>query len=130
MFASVAGARCAAVLAVAAVAAAQVPQWNSVALFQGTRDLAACYDLGRARIVIFGGQTASQTQTNATWEHDGTDWLPRTPLISPPPRSGHRLAYDLARGRTVLFGGGTGLGTYFSDTWEWDGASWQQCTPA
>ena len=40
-----------------------------------------------------------------TWEWDGTTWLPRMPVTSPPGRCGHALAYDAARQRVVLFGG-------------------------
>src|SRR2546426_924786 len=59
------------------------------------------------------------------------NWVLKSPVSSPPPRSAHSLAYDAARGQVVLSGGSHGgfAGTT-SDTWVWDGTNWTQKSPA
>ena len=83
------------------------------------------YDGGRGFVVLFGGHDANNS-LNDTWEWDGTDWMQRFPITSPPARTEHSMAYDNVRGRTVIFGGFDG--GLWDDTWEWDGASWSENT--
>lgn len=64
--------------------------------------------------------------TMVTQEFDGSNWLPRSPASSPPPRVAFSLGFDTARQRVVLFGGAPSPFTsHFSDTWEWTGTTWQ-----
>src|SRR5688572_5127818 len=84
---------------------------------------AMAYDAGRQRVVLFGGNSGSDT-----WEWDGVSWAQQNPANSPSPRSGTAMAYDAARQRVVLFGGGIGF-ALFGDTWEWDGVTWSQRNP-
>ena len=93
----------------------------------GRSEHAMAYDLGRNRVVLFGGFGASGVMGD-TWEWDGTTWLQQTPAASPPARLGHCMAHDLLRHVTVLFGGSSsssGPGT-LHDTWEWNGTAWTQ----
>ncbi|MCA8973988.1 MAG: hypothetical protein KDC98_04665, partial [Planctomycetes bacterium] len=85
---------------------------------------AITYDWGRGELLLFGG-LASNSSVNETWVFDGTNWLRRTPPVSPPARYDAVLGYDLARQRAVLYGGIFGS-VYLRDTWEWDGVNWSQ----
>jgi cysteine-rich repeat protein len=87
-------------------------------------ELAIAYDSDRRRLVLFGGYDSTITDTNETWEFDGTSWVMRLTLVAPSARHGHGMVYDSVRKRVVLFGGDGGL----SDTWEWDGMTWLQRT--
>jgi len=93
------------------------------------RQAAMVYDSTRRRTLLFGG-LANGVPSDKTWEWDGTSWLRRTPIVTPPARSGHALAYDVARQRMVLFGGTATTGITLTDTWEWDGATWLERTPS
>ncbi len=94
------------------------------------------YDAGRQRLVLFVGfrwVNGAPVYLSETWEYDGSNWMQRTPLSTPPPRSGATAVYDAARGRVVLFGGSRLINSqfqYFSDTWEYDGITWTQRTTA
>jgi hypothetical protein len=101
---------------------------------------AACWDIGRQRYVLFGGQnspSASSTlpDLNDTWEWNGTSWTQMTPANSPSPRRWAAMYYDVLTARCILFGGNTQYGTntaaaYSNETWAWDGVNWTQLTPA
>lgn len=94
--------------------------------------VAAVYDSFRQRIVLFGGANASTLGLPFadTWEWDGTNWVERMPVNSPPGREGAALAYDGARRVVILFGGRSSSGQELSDTWEWDGTNWRQLFPS
>ena len=89
------------------------------------------YDIGRNRVVLFGGADASKVCSD-TWESDGYKWK----LVSvdgPGPRTFPAMTYDSIRRRVVLFGGNRVLfgrnpedNKYLDDTWEWDGRKWTQ----
>jgi len=81
------------------------------------------FDVGRKRVVLFGGDSPEGTRFGDTWEWDGDNWT-QVQDIGPSPRRFHAVAYDSARSRVVLFGGWNG--TLFGDTWEWDGNDWTQ----
>jgi len=86
-------------------------------------------DLGRGRVVLFGGDDGTGAPRGDTWEWNGSTWLQRSPPQSPPGREGHAMAYDPGRARTVLFGGGDVLlPPTLGDCWEWDGTTWLQVT--
>jgi cysteine-rich repeat protein len=91
------------------------------------RDMAIAYDSARHRIVLFGGSLAGYptVYSNETWEWDGTTWLKKLTLVSPPARADHAMVFDRARQRIVLFGGGDANGA-LHDTWEWDGTTWME----
>jgi hypothetical protein len=92
------------------------------------------FDQARGRTVVFGGQgPGGGAYLGDTWEWDGSNWLSRTPGVSPIPRYGPLLAYDPVRQVSVLFGGGVLVnGSSFSvaDTWTWNGSQWQVQMPA
>jgi Galactose oxidase, central domain len=86
------------------------------------------YDLGRQRVVLFGGRGAAGLRLDDTWEYDGKDWTRVRTANVPPARAYHGMAYDISRARTVVFGGrGRGGG---ADTWEYDGKDWIQVKTA
>lgn len=91
---------------------------------------AVAWDSVRQRLVLFGGRGASTLRLAETWELGPTGWVQRTPMVSPPARSGHDMAYDAVRQRVILFGGFPDSGTRLGDTWEWDGTNWTARTPA
>lgn len=77
------------------------------------------WDPVRKRVLLFGGADFT-TLFDDTWEWDGTTWLRRTPMTSPPAATAQKaLAWDHARRRAVLFLGAQG-------TWEWDGSNWSR----
>ena len=84
---------------------------------------AMAYDPLRNVTVLFGGSTGG-SQTNDTWEWNGSAWTQRSSEHAPPARSWHAMAYDPTRAAVLLFGG-QGQG-YYSDTWKWDGSAWEQ----
>ena len=87
----------------------------------------AAYDVGRHRLVLFGGLDESNGFLGDTWEWDGQAWHEVTPVASPSPRAGHGMIYDPVRHHIVLFGGGQADGA-LNDTWIYDGETWVQVT--
>lgn len=91
---------------------------------------ALAYDAARQRVVLFGGySSASSSILRDTWEWDGTTWLQRTPVTSPPAHDYHAMAFDPVRQRVVLFAGRTPTSNVNADTWEWDGTTWTERVP-
>jgi hypothetical protein len=95
-------------------------RWAEVAPAAGsppqTGGHAMASDLGRGRIVLFGGFISGARDD--TWEWDGTAWIEVTPPAgSPGPRHGHAMAYDSAGEGVVVFGGFDGDGDRLGDTW-------------
>ncbi|MBS0198156.1 MAG: immunoglobulin domain-containing protein [Planctomycetes bacterium] len=93
-------------------------------------------DSVRGVVVLFGGETATGTRLQDTWEFNVSTgvWTLRSSggAGAPAARRGHTLTFDPALNRTVLFGGET-TSTFRSDTWVWDGSTWTQlpqCNPA
>src|SRR5271157_3722370 len=87
------------------------------------------YDSARGEIVMFGGASNTMgSQLNDTWVWNGTDWIQRSPVHSPPIRANAAAAFDAAAKQVVLFGG-TNLTGSLNDTWVWDGADWTQKFP-
>lgn len=80
-------------------------------------------DSVRARVVLFGGESAQSTMCDDTWEWDGTYWT-QVSDIGPTARRDHAMVYDAEGRQTVLFGGFDG--SMLGDTWRWDGADWTQ----
>jgi hypothetical protein len=110
---------------------------NSVEASPSPRTFARlAFDQNAGVGVLFGGRGAFDGATglthasDETWVWNGTRWLQRFPLISPPARSVHSMTFDSARGRVVLFGGRQepteveGLPSYLNDTWVWRNEQW------
>ena len=87
-------------------------------------DHAVATDVGRARVVMFGGADA-HGHIAETWEWDGRDWLQLKPETSPTPRAGLAMTYDSDLARVVMFGGINGTIGNYNDTWVWNGQSWK-----
>ena len=71
------------------------------------------------KVLLFGGEPASNNDLNDTWSWDGTKWTQLTPATSPPVTASEAMAYDPIRQRVVLL---DKTGT----TWTWDGTNWTQ----
>ena len=120
-------------LLMSGVARAQSSTWDPLPFFVPVHSSCMAYDPIRQRGVMFGGYfvQGGDGRSSATWEWDGTHWLARRPLVSPPERSRAAMAFDPVRGRIVMFGGYWSSGTLWQvrllrDMWEYDGQTWQQ----
>ena len=80
-------------------------------------------DPATSNMVLFGTATAG-SQVGTTWTWNGLTGLQRSPIASPPSRSGSSMAYDPATWNLVLFGGDVTTTTFLGDTWTWTGATW------
>jgi hypothetical protein len=109
----------------------------------GVRYGAMSYDIGRSRIVLFGGHryASGNYYLDETWEFYRTYikyqgwkhvWVERTPSDpegdgNPGQRYHHAIAYDDSRDVTVMYGGEKY--SHYDDTWEWNGSSWDRIVP-
>ncbi|MBI5524772.1 MAG: Ig-like domain repeat protein [Deltaproteobacteria bacterium] len=59
---------------------------------------------------------------------DARNWLDKSTVPSPTPRSHHAMCYDSDRSTVVLFGGNDG--GYRNDTWEFQDMGWAPARPA
>lgn len=89
----------------------------------------ACFDVLRGKTVIYGGSSSQLlgSQTNQTWEFDGTNWTQVMTTSNPGPLERPAMCFHLGLGKAVLFGGASGAGV--SDkTWIYDGVAgtWTQ----
>jgi hypothetical protein len=74
------------------------------------------FDTGRGTTVLFGGHDGSES--DETWDWNGTNWTQRSLTMSPPARYFHSMAFDSTRHRAVLVGGYSG-GAFLGDgIWE------------
>ena len=99
----------------------------------GRFDARMVYDPATTQTILFGGSTATDVATKAsyefsdTWAWNGLIWTQLFPLHIPTARYGHVMVYDSARNRIVMFGGRTGGGkTDLNDTWVFKGGDWTQ----
>lgn len=108
----------------------EVPVWRNISPFAPARrtNAAMAYDVGRNRLVMFGGATSESS--SETWEYDGTIWMRRLTPTLPPARFSQRMVYDSQRHKIVMFGGTDRAVTKFNDTWEYNGFDWTQVTTA
>jgi len=91
-------------------------------------------DIGQPQACVPSPQPAQDT-----WRYDLTckRWMPISPSISPPPRTGAAYATEIlpSRRRLIVFGGrtgGPGAWTLLNDMWAFDlmQLEWKQLTPA
>ena len=95
------------------------------------------FDELRQQVVLFGGVTLTGsggeggflTLVGDTWVWDGTNWIQKFPVTSPPARVYAAIAYDATRHEVVLFGGLNDT-SLLGDTWVWDGSNWSPRSPA
>ncbi len=92
-----------------------------------------CYDAGRGKLVLFGGQYLYLY--NETWEWYDGKW--NVAVVDDPegdgepvPISAGQMAYDNRRGVCVYYGGSDAAGVYMDTTWEWNGRSWKRIAPS
>jgi len=98
-----------------------VSKWASHAPY----GMSAAYDEARAQIIYFGGYAASGSFAE-TWTYDGTNFVKRAPITSPPVQQFHNMAYDSLRQQIVLVLGND----LTSRTWLWNGINWAARTPS
>lgn len=80
------------------------------------------FDPVRGETVLFGGND-NGTFYGDTWVWNGSNWILRTPIHSPPSFY-HVMAFDAPHSRVLLFGGRTG------GTPTWDGTDWNLLSPS
>ena len=101
----------------------------------GRAETRMVYDPVTTHTILYGGSTALDSGTKATydladtWEWVGDHWIRRFTAHNPGERSGHAMVYDSNRSRIVLFGGrhnnpSTNLQTVFNDTWVFQNGDW------
>lgn len=99
--------------------------------FQGTapaprKAAMGCYDSGRDRTVVFGGDDWNFQTFGDTWEWNSAagTWAPIPTSVSPPPRRYAAMGYHPGRARVLLFGGEDAASNITNDLWEYDGTNW------
>ena len=94
------------------------------------RSGAATFDPVSNRVYIYGGMTASPSQsTDEMWAYNG-QWTQLTPTGATP-RWGHQMVTNTTTNRLITFGGRSPLITSLAnDTLEWSGSSWQTIATA
>src|SRR5262249_3946910 len=97
-------------------------------------DHSGIYDALNDRLVVFGGQTASNQFTNKVWSLSlagSGSWTEISPSGTPPTaRTDHSAVYDALRSRMIIFGGTDG--SVRNDVWilSLAGApAWEQLSP-
>jgi hypothetical protein len=89
----------------------------------------SCFDSGRGRVVMYGGESTQLlgTPNNQTWEYDGTTWTQITTTGNPGPRERPAMCYHAGVGATVMFGGYDGV-ALTDQTWIYIGttSTWLQ----
>ncbi len=85
---------------------------------------AAAYDPVRAVVVLYGGRSAAGSNTNDTWEFDGTAWTQRTPTGTPLALRGHAMYFDASINETFLYGGITSGTNPTGQAYFYNGSRW------
>jgi hypothetical protein len=86
-------------------------------------DAGFAFDPVRARLVLFGGRSATGALGD-TWEWDGSQWA-QMATGGPSPRA-TRLAFDPRAQRVTMLGTASAVGapTGPLDCWQWNGTTW------
>jgi hypothetical protein len=85
----------------------------------------ACYDVGRGRVVIYGGESNGlPIALSNTWEYDGAMWAQVAGASTPGPLESPAMCFDIANNRTVMFGGVNPQTGGTDTTWLFNGTSW------
>lgn len=112
--------------ALAALAAALPAQWVQVTNVapSARRSGAAAFDPISNRVLIYGGLTATPSQsTDEMWTFNG-QWTQLQP-VGATPRWGHQMVTDTANNRLITFGGRSPtISALANDTRSWDGSTW------
>lgn len=80
----------------------------------------------------FDGATSLQHDSAETWLWNGSRWLQRFPVTTPPQRAVHSMIYDTTRNRVVMFGGRQSAAEreedpiYLNDTWVYEDENWKR----
>lgn len=85
---------------------------------------AATYDVGRDRIVMFGGASATN-YLDDTWDFDGSTWTQIATAVHPSARHTPSIAYSHDLRLVIVFGGENSC-TTLNDLWSFNGSSWTQ----
>lgn len=88
---------------------------------------AMCFDSNRARVVLFGGDGATQGLLGDTWERSPDDWT-QVADIGPGARAGHAMCF--ARQHDAFLFGGMDSRLLLGDTWSWKDQDWTQLDDA
>jgi hypothetical protein len=97
----------------------------------GRSSPAMVFDTTRSRVVMFGGHTGVNIQSNDTWIYQDDNWVRLDTPNAPSTREIAAATYDPIRDRVILFGGfqtsvDGKVTTNLNDTWEFDGTTWTQ----
>ncbi|MCK5943684.1 MAG: hypothetical protein KAI24_17000 [Planctomycetes bacterium] len=112
------------ILATAASLPAQWAQQSPPVSPSPRRAGAAAFDPISNRVYIYGGLTASPSQSiNEMWAYNG-QWTSLNP-VGASPRWGHQMVADTANNRLITFGGRSPtINSLANDTLQWTGSSW------
>jgi uncharacterized protein (TIGR03437 family) len=88
------------------------------------------YDAARGQTVLFGGFRGFPTGESDTWVWDDTRWIHKSPVTSPPGRTGALMVYDGTHQLVMMMGGGSVASGANTDVWLWDGTNWTRKVPA
>ena len=94
---------------------------------------AVAYDAKESRLVMFGGNSASNV-VGDTWiySYSANTWTRIATRVSPSPRNYSAMVYDPIRYRMLLFGGADDVEAPLGDTWAFDlrTNTWSQLHPS
>ena len=85
-----------------------------------------CNSPGSPLAVMWGGEGSGTPDTSIwEWNNAGTDWVEKTPDVSPSARKHHAMWYDSAADLVYVYGGvDLDTGETLDDLWSWDGTDW------
>ena len=105
-------------------------RWWPTDVFPSARGFhSMAYNGNDGSVLLFGGTTGGGNYLGDTWVWNGSNWLQKSPVHSPPAGIYGCMAYDAQRQQIVLFGSWTGTDVVTNDTWTWDGNDWTLQSP-
>jgi uncharacterized repeat protein (TIGR01451 family) len=89
------------------------------------------FDGARGQTVLFGGLNnySGGGDFSDTWIWNGTNWIQKSPVFSPPALNVSGMTYDSVRQEVVFFGGLPSSGGN-NNTYAWNGTNWSQKAPS